>query len=65
MPSDTGIRDAVDEAATEDAPEDVRLEPGSGVDVESPVLAYRHDGELVELAERSVPAAAARHGDLE
>lgn len=70
MPSDTGIRPQDDEAGTGDAP--IGVDPGLATRaVVRPIEPrYRHDGELVELAElaefavRSTPAAAERHGEL-
>lgn len=61
MPSDTGIRDQIPEAVTEDAPNSVSLELASGTDIESPLLAYRHDD---RFADQAVPAAAVRHGEF-
>lgn len=61
MRSDTGIRDQIPDAVTEDAPNGVRLELASGTEIESLVPAYRRDG---ELAEQTVPAAAERHGEF-
>lgn len=43
--------------------EEVRVEVDSSTDI-SMVLAYRVDGELVELAERSAPAVATISGTL-
>lgn len=65
MISNTGIHVRVAEAADDGVQNSVRieLEPDSAVD--SLVLAYRMDGELVELAERSLPAGAELHGDIE
>lgn len=65
MITNTGIHVRVDEAADDREQNSVSIELDSGTAVESLVLAYRQDGELVELAERSLPAGAELHGDLE
>lgn len=62
--SNTGIHVRVDEAADGGERNSVRIELGSGSSAESLVLAYRQDGDLVELAERALPAGAELHGDL-
>ena len=65
MRTNTGIQVRVDEATGNRGQNSVRIELSSESAVESLVLAYRHDGELVELAERAVPATAELHGELE
>jgi hypothetical protein len=65
MIPNTGIHVQVDMAAEGGVQNSVRIELGPGASVESLVLAYRQDSELVELAERSLPAGAELHGDLE
>lgn len=64
MKGKTGIHVRVDDEA-DDVRNRVRFELDSGSAIESLVLAYRLDGELVELAERKIPAAAELHGELE
>lgn len=65
MISNTGIHVRVDETAADADRNRVRIELESGSNIDSLVLAYREDGELVELAERALPAGAELHGDLE
>lgn len=65
MPGITGDQDQVEDAASDDALNRISVTLASGADIDSIVLAYRHDGELVELAERMVPASAELHGELE
>lgn len=65
MRNNTGVQVQVEDGADNDAPNSVSFELPPGTEIESIVLAYRHDGELVELAERTVPAAAELHGELE
>lgn len=43
-------------------PNKVRLELDTASDIESIVLAFRQDGELVELAERTAPVSAEIEG---
>lgn len=66
MPSITGNRDQMEEAASDDAPNRVSITLASGADIDSIVLAYRDGGgELVKLAERTVPASAELAGELD
>lgn len=65
MITNTGFHVQVDEAVEDGGENSVRIELDSGAGVDSLVLAYREDGELVELAERKLPAGAELHGDLE
>lgn len=65
MISNTGIHVRVAETADDAERNSVRIELDPGSAIDSLVLAYREDGELVELAERSLPAGAELHGDLE
>lgn len=59
------IQVRVAEGAEEAVQNSVRIELPAGSDVESLVLAYRRDGEVVEFAERTVPATAELHGNLD
>lgn len=65
MRTNSGIEVRVDQTADDQARNSVKIELSAGSAVESLVLAYRQDGELVELAERAVPATAELHGELE
>lgn len=65
MPNSSGNRFQVEKATSEDAPNSVSIELSSGAEIDSLVLAYQDDGELVELAERTLPASAELSGELE
>lgn len=61
----TGIHNRVDVGSDDGERNRLRLELPAEAEGESIVLAYRCEGELVELAERQSPAVAVIRGDLE
>lgn len=65
MPMTPASERPIDPASGGELPNSVVLEIDARVDVDSVVLAVRRDGELIELAERTAPATAELHGDLE
>lgn len=65
MSRNTPIQVRVDDTLHDGEQNRVRLELSQGSAVESIVVAYRHEGELFELAERKSPAAAELHGEIE
>lgn len=65
MPMTPASERPIDAASGDELPNSVVLEIDARVDVDSVVLAVRRDGELIELAERTAPATAELHGDLE
>lgn len=65
MSNSTGNLSQIEEAPSDDVANQVSIRLAPGADIESIVLAYREDGDLVELAERTVPASAELSGELE
>lgn len=65
MPMTPATKRSIDPAPRGEPSNSVVLEIDATVDADSVVLAVRRAGDLVELAERSAPAPAELHGELE